>query len=418
MLILVARQSLEAEIKLFVSLGQKMTEVQELQKQTPLKEEKSSDLLESNAFSYLHRDDFTPPVRKLADNIHEQIQTTYQNHGVKNLDEFKDLVSRGKVDAEETGQLKELMRRLGHVVETGMDPLKKVPWKSYEETMKFDGQRGEVNNLLVLPDGKIASGSFHERAFYIWDSETGKSIDRIETANSSSRLISLAFFPDGRLVSGNADGVIHTWDLGNRAKLKNFLNRGGWVNTLAILNGNKIVAGNTSGAVRIWNYETEEVIKELKGYEKSVSSIAILPNGRIAFSGDSIHIWDPKKEEEIIEVKEWTDHIYSLDVFPNGNIVSGSKDGTICIWNSNNGEKLKELKGNNGEVRTVAVISNGDIISGHEDGTVCIWGFESQQVIKKIKGHEDPVNAIVITPDDRIISGDDKGNILMWGIKK
>lgn len=65
-----------------------------------------------------------------------------------------------------------------------------------------------VVSLAVLPDGRLASGSF-DKTIRIWDLVTGSS-EILE--GHISPVKALAVLPDGRLASGPVDRTILIWE--------------------------------------------------------------------------------------------------------------------------------------------------------------------------------------------------------------
>jgi NB-ARC domain/TIR domain/APAF-1 helical domain/WD domain, G-beta repeat len=69
------------------------------------------------------------------------------------------------------------------------------------EAARLDGHSQGVTTLCVLPDGRLASGSY-DRKVLLWDLATGAEAGRLD--GHSNSVAALCVLPDGRLASGSA----------------------------------------------------------------------------------------------------------------------------------------------------------------------------------------------------------------------
>jgi WD40 repeat protein len=86
------------------------------------------------------------------------------------------------------------------------------------ETARLEGHSGGVGALCVLPDGRLASGSndgmirshdeirSDDRTIRLWDLTAGAETARLE--GHSDAVTALCVLPDGRLASGSYDRTI------------------------------------------------------------------------------------------------------------------------------------------------------------------------------------------------------------------
>ncbi|MBM3525391.1 MAG: hypothetical protein FJX57_20780, partial [Alphaproteobacteria bacterium] len=105
----------------------------------------------------------------------------------------------------------------------------------------------------------------------------------------------IAVLPDGRIVSGSADGTVRVWDLRERSAPVVLKGQKGQVNALAVLYDGRVVSGSDDGTVYVWDPSGRGAPLALKGHESAVNTLAVLPDGRIV-SGSydrSVRVWAP-----------------------------------------------------------------------------------------------------------------------------
>ncbi len=73
------------------------------------------------------------------------------------------------------------------------------------ETARLKGHSGSVAALCVLPDGRLASGSY-DNTIRLWDVTAGAETARLEI---DAPIPCIAALPSGRLVAGDSLGRLH-----------------------------------------------------------------------------------------------------------------------------------------------------------------------------------------------------------------
>ena len=111
------------------------------------------------------------------------------------------------------------------------------------ETARLEGHSGGVRALCLLPDGRLASGSY-DNTIRLWDVAAGAETARLE--GHSGRVDALCLLPDGRLASGSWDRTIRLWDVAAGAETAR-LYLDASANVIAAPRPNLIVAGDGIG---------------------------------------------------------------------------------------------------------------------------------------------------------------------------
>ncbi len=84
------------------------------------------------------------------------------------------------------------------------------------QTARLGGHTDWIPALALLPDGRLASGSW-DKTIRLWDTASGQETARLEGHTDS--IFALALLPDGRLASGSFDKTIRLWDAGSGTEI-------------------------------------------------------------------------------------------------------------------------------------------------------------------------------------------------------
>ncbi len=267
------------------------------------------------------------------------------------------------------------------------------------EQNHFQKHEGFVNSVAFSPDGKVVSGAADGKLI-LWDIE-GNLVrfedqhDYEEHRDVLDGVVTVAVSPDGEIiVTGGGDYNLMFWKRdGNQIKLINNLPQENIVTSVAFSSNGQKIAGAVGDKVFLWNREGQLLLeKPFEGHEEftKVNSIAFNPE-----DGQTI--------------------------------VTGGSDGKICLW-SLKGKPNKCIKVNANSVNSIAISPDGQTIaSGGDDGKIRFW---SPQLDRKGESHVEhefgidstkssrAINSIDFHPNGQIIvSGGDDGTIRLWNLR-
>jgi WD40 repeat protein len=304
----------------------------------------------------------------------------------------------------------------------------------------LEGHLNSISDLIVLPDGRLASSSC-DNSIRIWD---------LVTSECSAVLYghqhwvnTLATLPDGRLVSGSRDSCIRIWDLttGDCLVIRMHNHDGVSVESLGVLADGRIVAclgEYDKSGLDTFSYDKMPaiIINPQTGiYAKVVgdihgnSPLAILPDGRVAFVNNNNFPYIGKRDHAIIiiwdlvsgalaEIETQEPGVSALAVLPDGRLVSGCFFNTIRIWNLTTCGCEAIFKLPNSESGSVftATFPDGTIASHSDLGTLQIWNTTIENSLEIGEPIEE-ISAMAVLSDGRVVTGCNAGTIQVWGSK-
>jgi WD40 repeat protein len=283
------------------------------------------------------------------------------------------------------------------------------------ETARLDGHGAAVRALVLLADGRLASGC-GDNTIRLWDLTSGAETARLD--GHGGYVNALALLPDGRLASGSGDNTIRLWDLTSAAESGRLEGHVGYVNALAPLADGRLASGSGDRIIRLWDLASGVEIARLDGHGAAVRSLAVLQDGRLAsgFGDGTIRLWDLSGRTKTVILQGHTAAVRALAVLPDGHLASGSSDNVIRLWDPKSGLESARLEGHYASVNALAVLRDSSLASGSDDRTVRLWDVASGAEKARLEGHGGYVRALAVPPDGRLASGSDDRTIRMWDL--
>jgi hypothetical protein len=277
---------------------------------------------------------------------------------------------------------------------------------------------GSVAAVAVLPDGRVVSGGA-DGWVLVWD-PTRPGSDPVELGGHDDWVNAVAVLPDGRLVSGGDDDRLLMWDLSQLGSGP--VEAGGHdgpVGAVAVLPDGRLVSGGKDKQVLVWDpSQPGSGPVELGRYYDSVNAVAVLPDGRVVSGGtdNRVLVWDPSRPAtdpvQLGRHHGWG--VNAVAVLPDGRVVSGGADKRVLVWDpSQPGSGPVEL-GHHDRVNAVAVLRDGRVVSGGDDDRLLMWDPSQPGSGPVELGHHDRVNAVAVLRDGRVVSGGKDKRVLMW----
>ena len=292
-----------------------------------------------------------------------------------------------------------------------------------------------VSSIAFSPDGQLlASGSADDGTIKLWDVETGQNIATFtEKPQPRSSMLCVVFSPDGtKLAVGSVAGIkLLKVPTGEHIYTQQHIDFGKLEFPARIFSvafspdGTKLASASWDG-VKLWEVETGQNITTLRGHTRVVSSVAFSPDG-LTFASDSVdgvQVWEAATGGHITTLAGPPNFVTSIAYSPDGTrIATGSADArkaehTVKLWDVETEENIATLQGHTDLVTTIAYSRDGTLLaSGSQDQTVKLWDVETGHNIATLKGHEKRVFSIAFSPDGtKLASGSEDTSIRLWEI--
>ncbi|KAJ4864716.1 WD domain, g-beta repeat domain-containing protein [Trichoderma breve] len=247
------------------------------------------------------------------------------------------------------------------------------------------------------------------------------------TLAGQSRIRSIAFSPDGKLlVSGSDSEAIRVWDA-ETGEAQITLNRSGDCGYYVTFSSNgELVCVSDKGIIYLYQLKTGRGFKTLTVYGRKVTAIRFSPNGgrneRLVLGTLTalllVDVSDLGKRECKCthKVLEEGDPVYAVDFSRQGTwIASGGKGGDIKIWDARHDNAIQRtLQGHEGDVKSVTFSRDEKrLVSGSDDLTVKIWSVETGANLKSF-GCEHIICEVTFSSDDSVIAAASGNQIKVW----
>jgi WD40 repeat protein len=296
-------------------------------------------------------------------------------------------------------------------------------WDALSGSVMQELRSSWTGQLAVSPDGKMIACGSNEGTIRIWQLNASSRSLNIRTGYHE-RILSLAFFPDGRHIIAISSVRISIWHVISGTMICVSDEQKGMDRVAVSPNAEQFVIGYLDGTVGLWDAASLGRDFPDQGPQNPTTAMSFSPDGwQIAssYSDDaSIHILDTQSGIEMVAPLQGHDQeIITVAFSPCGNrIASGSFDATVRVWNLLSDGKSLVLRGHEEYVNCVAFSHDGRrIASGSLDKTVRLWNATSgAQIIPALRGHKDSVVAVAFSPNGTMLASSDYACVCLWDV--
>jgi RNA polymerase sigma factor (sigma-70 family) len=290
-------------------------------------------------------------------------------------------------------------------------------------TRRFRHGGGQVNTLLVCPDGKtLISGTFlGDRKIRTWDLTTGK---LLHSFPGSFEFHQIALSPDGTtLAESHENDVISLWEVATGKESRRLEWKDCQPYGFAFSPDGKTLVSGEGDFIDFWDLEKGTHTERRKTAHNSINQLAYSPDGKTLATGgrleDEIVLWDVKSGKEIRRLK-LPGFVYPFAFTPDGAFLATATNGpkaSIRLWDVDTGKVVHETPAAI-LISGAAFSPDGKTLASAEFGDVHVEiVFREVSSGKRLRTIDDAGLALLVafsTDGKTLISGDPYGVIRLW----
>lgn len=254
--------------------------------------------------------------------------------------------------------------------------------------------------VAFSPDGRTLATSSQDHSIRLWDVSSGNQTLRLDAGDAGA----VAFSPDGRALAGGVGSSVVVWDVAAGTQIRKLATRGTRVVSIAFSpDGRRIAAcavgqdGSGSEAT-LRDATTGTEIRRFAQQAKTVmsTSVAFSPDGRSMLtaiaepnggSNEAI-LWDIASGNEIRHFRGHTAEVYSASFSPDGAfLATASADRTVRMWDATSGNEIRrfESHGHTGGVNSLDFSPDGELVLTGGTDAARLWDAESGEEVRVLR---------------------------------
>jgi WD40 repeat protein len=281
-------------------------------------------------------------------------------------------------------------------------------------------QPGEVTALAFSPDGKYLVTAGRRNGF-IWSAPGWAPVQQL--VGHEAPITSIAFFPNGDIVTGSVDSSARIWDPATGDTI--FTLAGQHQQKLLAVavspSGNEVATASADNTARLWKAPLGSTPTLLGGHLDSVTGEMFNHDGSLlltASADGTARLWDTTVTQ-LSPIGVHAGAVTGVSVSPDGVVLSAGADGTAKLWR---GDTATTLPHGGKVVRAVFAAGGREVITAGDDGTAKRWRVSDGALLATYR-HGAPVQAalpldggVVTAGSDGVVKAWSAGGSLRWSV--
>ena len=241
------------------------------------------------------------------------------------------------------------------------------------ETARLLAHTQPVNAVAFLPRGRGAVSGGDDGAVVLWDIAAGRAVATL--GRHDGKVAALAASPSGdRLASVGWDRSIRLFDVTSHSEVGRFQHTAD-LTAVAFLTDQRLLTGDKDGVIAGWDLGNPQPSFRLQAHELAVTALAVdRKTQRLLSAGTdgAIRWWDAEARTEIAAMRGHRGPVLAVAIAPDGgSALSGGIDGQVLHWSLPDGRRLRRIATHGGPVWAVAFTPDGRLaLSAGSDESV------------------------------------------------
>ncbi len=278
---------------------------------------------------------------------------------------------------------------------------------STENGIKLEGHQQWLTSLAWLPDGNLLSGDFHGNAI-LWDLKTQKPSRSFDAIFGGAE--DLVVFDEGRryFTRASLSIVIGNVLRGRQIRAINEVKKHPFNLSASLSPDTKAIAIATSDSqARLFSAETGKVTAELKA-PRNIGILTYAPDGRLLVTNHEashIDVFEKDATEPVFSLSADVEYAHVITVNADSSMVAvmGRKEIRIAPLKPN--AKGVALPHNAGELITVAWTPDGTkLATAGSKGLIEIWDPITSEVTETVQLEKGQTCTLAFSPDGKFLA--------------